>query len=101
MLEQGPMEQRIIKQCLRSRKPFPEKIANAPALALGLDLYWDAFQDLNTCRTSGFGAGPIPWSVILDYSRKYEFDEEQEEDLFYFIRVMDNEFLEHHSKKEK
>ena len=97
MLEQGPIEQRIIKQCLRSRRPFPEKIANAPSLMMGWELYWNAFWDLSTCRQSGFGAGPIPWLAIRDYAVTFGFDEDQEDDLYHFMRVLDNTFLEHHS----
>ena len=45
------------------------------------------------------GAGPIPWSVIHDYGRTYEFDGEQMDDLMYFIRHMDNTFLTFHAEK--
>jgi len=100
MLEQGPTEQRIIKQCMRARKPFPKSIQNAPRLFMGLELYWDAFWDLSTCRPAGMGAGPIPWSVIRDYAVTFELDQDQEEELYHHIRVMDNAFLEHHAKKE-
>ena len=66
---------------------------------LGLELYYDAFWDLSTCRPNGMGAGPIPWNVIHDYGSTFTFDTEQMEDLFYLVRVMDNVFLAHHSKK--
>jgi len=64
---------------------------------MGLEIYYDAFHDLNTCRQSGFGAGPISWASIRDYAQTFEFDDEQQDDLFYFIRVMDNAYLGHHS----
>jgi len=99
-LERGEVEQRLIKQCLKMRRPLPDSIQNAPALELGLELYWDAFWDLSTCRPSGFGAGPIPWLAIRDYGLTFGFDDEQLEDLFYLVRVMDNAYLEHYKKKE-
>jgi len=99
-LEQGEVEQRLIKQSLKMRKPLPKKIQNAPELNLGLELYWNAFWDLSTCRSTGFGAGPIPWLAILEYTRTFEFDEEQQEDAFYLVRVMDNAYLNHHADKE-
>lgn len=97
---EGPAEERIIRQCLRQNKPLPEKVANAPALMLGMELYYDAFWDLTTCRQVGFGAGAIPWASVRDYGLTFEFDEEQMEDLFYFIRVMDNAYLEFYKPKE-
>lgn len=100
-MEQGADEQRLIKQCLKMRRPLPKKIQNAPELMLGLELYWNAFWDLSTCRASGLGAGPIPWLAVRDYALTFEFDEEQQEDLFYLVRLMDNEFLIHHQNKEK
>lgn len=87
---------------MRQRKPLPEKIANAPELMLGLELYYSAFWDLTTCRQLGFGAaGAIPWSAIKDYAVAFDFDEEQAEDLFYFIRKMDNAYLEFYKPKEE
>lgn len=92
-------EKRIIVQCMRERLPLPQKIQNAPALQHGLELYYGAFFDLSTCRQIGFGVSPIPWNVIEDYARTYEFDDEQTDDLFYFVRHMDHAFINHHSKK--
>jgi hypothetical protein len=101
MLEQGEVEQRIIKSCMAQRRQLPDRIQNAPELMMGLELYWDAFWDLSTCRVSGFGAGPIPWLAMREYALTFGFDEEQMDDLFYFVRVMDNEYLNHYAKKEK
>lgn len=36
------------------------------------------------------GFTPIPWSAILRYATYNGLDEEQTEDLFYYIRSMDN-----------
>lgn len=83
------------------RRPLPKRIQDAPELQLGLELYWDAFWDLSTCRTSGFGAGPIPWLAVREYALTFEFDEEQMNDLFYLVRRMDNVYLEHHKKKQE
>jgi hypothetical protein len=86
---------------MKRRQPLPKKIQEAPELALGLELYWDAFWDLSTCRPGGFGATAIPWLAIRDYGVTFEYDEEQMDDLFHFTRVMDNEFIQHHEKKPK
>ena len=78
----------------------PERIADAPTLALGMELYYGAFMDLSTCRQMGMGPSPIPWSVILDYARVFNFDDEQQEDLFFFVRALDKAFLDYHREKE-
>lgn len=81
------------------RKPVPEKISNAPELGFGLDLYYEAFWDLATCRPVGLGAGAIPWTAIRDYAIAFAFDEEQTEILFHCVRLMDNAYLDFYSKK--
>jgi len=77
----------------------PDKIANAPVLAMGMELYYNAYIELSTCRPSGWGASPIPWSAISDYGRTFEFDEEQFDDLFFFVRALDSAFLDYHKEK--
>jgi hypothetical protein len=73
--------------------PLPEKIANAPELAPGLDLFYVAFLELATCRTSGWGEGPIPWTAIDRYAEANAFEGEQREDLFHHVRAMDQGYL--------
>lgn len=98
-MEQGPGEKKIIEQCDRNGWPLPKRIQEAPDLILGLELYYQAFMDLNTCRSIGFSAGPIPWTAVADYAAAHEFDSEQTEDLFFFTHVMDAAFLEYNNKK--
>lgn len=81
--------------------PFPDKIQNAPELGLGLELYYGAFLDLNSCRPMGMGGVyPIPWTSIKEYATVYEFDEDQTEALFFLIRHMDKAFIEHSDKQQ-
>jgi hypothetical protein len=84
---------------MREGLPLPKRIANAPTLFIGLELYYDAFWELDTCREVGWGWGPIPWSAIKDYAETFNFDDEQRDDLYYFIRVMDNAYLRYRHKK--
>lgn len=96
------MEQLIIRQCLRENKALPEKIQNAPELFLGLDLYYTAFLDLNSCRAIGYGEeGPIPWTAISIYCERKRFDSETTYDMFYLIRAMDNNYLKWKAEKTK
>lgn len=77
---------------MREGHPLPPKIANAPELRFGLELYFGAFLDLMTSR-SGAGDGPIPWTTIAEYAKAYEFDEVQTEDLFFHLTRMDAVYL--------
>lgn len=101
MLEQGPTEQSIIQQCVKSRLPLPDAIANAPELDLGLDLYFNAFMDLTTCRQLGMAEGPIPWTAIRHYCDEHDLDGEQRDDLFFHVRELDNVYLKFRSAKVK
>ena len=84
------VEQNIIKQAKRFGNPIPDFIANKPFLMPGLELYYEAFQELATCRRNG----QIAWESIAYYATFYGFDEEQTEDLFYHIRAMDSALFE-------
>lgn len=95
------MEQTIIRQSLQMGRPLPKRIQDAPELRFGLDLYYGAFFDLNSCRMSGWAEGPIPWTSIKDYCIAHELDDEQIEDMFYLVRAMDNAYLDFHLKKAK
>lgn len=85
----APSEQNIAKQCYAIGQPLPERIANAPVLVMGLELYLQAFFDLDSQRSHGMGLTRIPWTAIRDYAVAFEFDERQTEDLFYYIKMMD------------
>lgn len=83
----------MIQQATRNHEPIPDFILNKPELILGLDLYYVAFNELGTERQLGMAAGPIPFTSILKYAEHFEFDEEQTEQLLYFIRKLDAWYL--------
>jgi len=86
---------------MRERLPLPKRIQNAPEMWIGLELYYGAFLDLNTCRPSGWSVCPIPWTAIADYAVAHEIKGEQRDDLFYFIRYLDSAYLKYYEKKNK
>jgi hypothetical protein len=98
VLEQGPTEKSIIEQCVRSRLPLPPRIASAPELGLGLDLFYTAFVDLSSCRTMGMAEGPIPWLAVRSYCREQRIIGDQREDLHYHINKLDAVYLEYRAK---
>ena len=64
-----------------------------------LHFYIDAFRELSTCRISGMGLSPIPFTSIVQYASIYEIEDFDE--FLYLIRVMDNTFIKLREKKEK
>lgn len=101
-MEQGPTEKLIIEQCARQRMPLPDRIANSPEVLFGLAVYYIAFMDLTTCRGTGYGTeGPISWLAINQYADAKEFEEEQREDLFYFMGKLDVVYLDYKTRKLK
>lgn len=67
-----------------------------------LVFYWNAFFNLTTERSSGFGLGPVPWSAIDGYARRYQVtDEAQFDVLVRFIRAMDATLLEDFAERSK
>ena len=98
---QGPVEKRIMQQCLRERVPFPKAIENAPDLWFGSELFFGAFLDLDGDRPSGWDVRPIPRSVIMDYCRESEITGEQADDVFTIVRKMDKAYIKHCQKKSK
>lgn len=99
MLVQGPTEQYILEQAVKQRLPVPQKIENAPDLFLGLGLYYTAFWELTTCRSLGAsGIGPISWLSIQQYATMMGFDEDQTEELHFYVASMDATYVKHVTK---
>lgn len=98
-MELGSIEQSIAKQAIRAGQPLPDRIANAPELQQGLQLYMQAFFDLDSDRTHALAPTAIPWASIQNYAVALGFSEEQTEDLHFFIRRIDSEHLARVSAK--
>jgi hypothetical protein len=52
-----------------------------------------AYLELTTCRTLGYGEGPIPWTAINTYCKVNRITGDQRDDLFYHVRNLDSEYL--------
>ena len=95
------MEQKILEDCYRLRRPLPQAIREAPELNLGLEFAYQAFWELTTCRPVGFGVGAIPWSAIREYALAYGVDEEEDFSEFtLLIRAMDRVYVDHFTPDE-
>lgn len=61
---------------------------------------WEAFYSLSNDRQIGMGIGPIPWSAIDRYARRFGIDGADEFDAFAFlIRSMDGAFLRREAER--
>lgn len=98
-MEQGPTELTIIKQALRTGMPLPKAIENAPELWPGLELYLNAWFELDTTRSIGMNVGPIPWNAIESYCLVCELDVEQKAKMHKLVRALDRVYLDHQRKK--
>lgn len=80
---------------------MPDKIANAPVIYLGLALYYNAWYELDGERDRS-KLEPIRRSSCFEYAVDYGFDDEQKEDLWFYVNEMDREFLKwYHSQLPK
>lgn len=85
---------------MREGRPLPNKIQNAPELALGLQFYYSAWTELGRDRPIGFGGeGPIPLGSVYAYALYNELNEEELEDLIYFTALLDAEYIKWNAKK--
>lgn len=67
--KQGPHEANIIRQSLRDGRALPKAIQNAPTLEEYNRFYFNAYQELCTCR--GYEGGFIPWTAVKTYAEHY------------------------------
>jgi hypothetical protein len=72
----------------------------APEVNQGLDIYWEAFIDLSTCR-GGMGDGPIPWDRAMQYADRLTMDDEEWEDFWFIVSRLDETWLDYQDKKRK
>jgi hypothetical protein len=70
------------------------EVANAPVIRLGLALYLNAWFDLDYERDAS-EYEPIKRSDCFTYAADYDFDDEQREDLWYYIVRMDRAYLKY------
>lgn len=68
---------------------------------MGSQLFWTAFQELNTMRSFGLEPGPIPWGAIQEWCDRNEIEGDQRDDVCFHVRMMDSVYLEEVRKKSK
>lgn len=98
-MTKGKDEEKIRKSAESQNLPLPDWITNRPQLELGLEFYYMSFMELNTCRTSGMGEGPIPWTAMRKYAEVYDIYGVEFERFSTILTEMDVAYLEERSKK--
>jgi hypothetical protein len=91
----GKDEEFLMQQARRAgMRNLPDRLANAPEVRDGLQLFYLAFLELTTCRGLGYAsAGPVPWMAVDRYCERHEITGEQCEDMHYFVAKMDEAYL--------
>lgn len=97
----GPSEGKLIEQMIRDNVELPDHIKNAPELLHGLELFYNGFQDLSSCRSVGFSIGPIPWTATDQYCTRFKIRGDQRDDFFYYVELMDEAYRAYVDKKSK
>lgn len=62
--------------------------------------FYAAFCELTTCRPVGFGAGPIPWTAIMEWCDREGLDGPDRADFLYLVRSMDRAYLDHAAEQQ-
>lgn len=99
-MEHGLVEERIVQQAIRAKAPIPERILNAPALLPGLEFYYTAFLELSTCRSAGFGVGPIPWTAVNDYATRLGLTDDEFEGFSVVLKRLDAAYVSHETERQ-
>lgn len=69
-------------------------VEKAPKLEGAMLLYWTAFTDLGSERSTGMSLGPIPRSKIKEYAvEELELDTRETDAFVYIIRKADVHFI--------
>lgn len=72
-----------------------------PELRIDLNLFYQAFSELSSCRHIGEGEGPIPWTAIRVWCEEFRLSGQEREDVFYYVREMDLAYLKYNRSKKK
>ncbi len=86
----GGVGDSLAAQMERDGVEVPKQVSDQPKLLSDLQCYVDAFYELDTERSHQFGLVRIPWSSIVAYGDRYDFDVDE---LVFFIRKMDDAHL--------
>jgi len=73
---------------------LPGQWQDKPELTDREEWFFEAFFELNTTRSLGFGIGPIPWTALLAYSQEMGLCDDEFDEFRYLITALDTEYRE-------
>jgi hypothetical protein len=92
-LEQG--EKSWADEAMKKRGTYVKPKTSPPSFCPSLMFIWNSFWELSTTRHE---MGPIPWTAVNEYCKRWGIDDSQEFDEFmFFIRGIDGAFLKYQS----
>lgn len=87
-----------MKRTIRTMKqygmPVPEKLKRSVHPQPWMIRYLNIFEDLTFDRPVGMTTGHIPVMSIFNYCDRHGWPEDDIQDVIYFVRILDVEFLE-------
>ncbi len=90
-LTTGRREDQIIEAAAEIGGVLPQAIEERPELREDERFYWDAYNELATCRPPADPPRLIPWSAIAEYADRYAFDLEF---LAIVIWIVDEQYIQ-------
>lgn len=98
----GPHQDQIAAAAEEMGQPIPETVSDRPEIRPDLEIYWEAYMDLNGTRASGFGLGPIPWTALDRFAARHGLDDPEEfQNLKEIVWLVDKEYLTWHEDQKK
>lgn len=95
----------IVNQAISRNLPIPDKtikdLTDSPEVRIDLQFFFNAFMELNTCRSIGMNEGPIPWTAMITYCEVLEIDRDERERFIYLVRKMDEAYLSYRADEMK
>lgn len=86
-------------QRLLSERALLEIHESEPGRNYATDLCVHAWNDLNTCRTIGMAAGPIPWTSIVTWCDWHQLDRETSQVVLAVVQKLDADLSEREASK--
>lgn len=88
-----------VEAAIQKGRSLPEWYLAEPDVGDADPFFMQAFSDLSTMRQQGYSPGPIPWDKAMLWAAHKGLDESLTDLFMTVIRVMDNAWLEWHSKQ--
>jgi hypothetical protein len=82
-----------VEVALSRGQPLPDWYLDEPELCESGAFLLRAFDKLTTCRETGFGVGPIPWTAVDRYAERMGLDPEMTNVLEDVILALDRTYL--------